>query len=179
MKVAETFVFTKVFAINESEEISCSILFDMMRRFLMALKLLRGLFLLWTRSDSGSSLPYVPGGGPSKEWVREHGGTPRCPGCSEEATSSRHSVRCVRRYQRWLRDAVDNALEELDRDPRPLRAHRPSGLDSVTRKCVSFRRPRRLQRLRWMCHRSMRRPTTILVITSHRCPPRLRGRGRR
>ena len=64
-------------------------------------------------------LPYVPGGGPSKEWVREHGGTPRCPGCSEEATSSRHSVRCVRRYQRWLRDAVDNALEELDRDPPP------------------------------------------------------------
>ena len=62
-------------------------------------------------------LPYVPGGGPSKEWVREHGRTPRCPGCSEEATSSRHSVRCVRRYQRWLRDAVDNALEELDRDP--------------------------------------------------------------
>ena len=64
-------------------------------------------------------LPYVPGGGPSKEWVREHGGTPRCPGCSGEATSSRHSVRCVRRYQRWLRDAVDNALEELDRDPPP------------------------------------------------------------
>eukprot|EP00439_Symbiodinium_sp_Y106_P031063 s8487_g3.t1 len=64
-------------------------------------------------------LPYVPGGGPSKEWIREHGGTPRCPGCSEEATSSRHSVRCVRRYQRWLRDAVDNALEELDRDPPP------------------------------------------------------------
>ena len=64
-------------------------------------------------------LPYVPGGGPSKEWVREHGGTPRCPGCSEEATSSRHSVRCVRRYQRWLRDAVDNALEELDRDSPP------------------------------------------------------------
>ena len=62
-------------------------------------------------------LPYVPGGGLSKEWVREHGGTPKCPGCSEEATSSRHSVRCVRRYQRWLRDAVDNALEELDRDP--------------------------------------------------------------
>ena len=64
-------------------------------------------------------LPYVPGGGPSKEWVREHGGTPKCPGCSEEATSSRHSVRCVRRYQRWLRDAVDNALEEFDRDPPP------------------------------------------------------------
>ena len=64
-------------------------------------------------------LPYVPGGGPSKEWVREHGGTPRCPGCSEEATSSRHSVRCVRRYQRWLRDAVDSALEELDREPPP------------------------------------------------------------
>ena len=64
-------------------------------------------------------LPYVPGGGPSKEWVREHGGTPRCPGCSGEATSSRHSVRCVRRYQRWLRDAVDNALQELDRDPPP------------------------------------------------------------
>ena len=66
-------------------------------------------------------LPYVAGGGPSKEWIREHGGTPRCPGCSEEATSSRHSVRCVRRYQRWLRDAVDNALEELDRDPPPAR----------------------------------------------------------
>ncbi|CAE7352937.1 unnamed protein product, partial [Symbiodinium sp. CCMP2592] len=64
-------------------------------------------------------LPYVPGGGPSKEWIREHGGTPKCPGCSEEATSSRHSIKCVRRYQRWLRDAVDNALEELDRDPPP------------------------------------------------------------
>ncbi|CAE7035632.1 unnamed protein product [Symbiodinium sp. CCMP2592] len=35
------------------------------------------------------------------------------------ATSSRHSIKCVRRYQRWLRDAVDNALEELDRDPPP------------------------------------------------------------
>ncbi|CAE7380119.1 RE1 [Symbiodinium sp. CCMP2592] len=64
-------------------------------------------------------LPYVPGGGPSKEWIREHGGTPKCPGCSEEATSSRHSIKCVRRYQRWLRDAVDNALEELGRDPPP------------------------------------------------------------
>ncbi|CAE7836801.1 unnamed protein product [Symbiodinium sp. CCMP2592] len=64
-------------------------------------------------------LPYVPGGGPSKEWFCEHGGTPKCPGCSEEATSSRHSIKCVRRYQRWLRDAVDNALEELGRDPPP------------------------------------------------------------
>ncbi|CAE7330208.1 RE1 [Symbiodinium sp. CCMP2592] len=64
-------------------------------------------------------LPYVPGGGPSKERIREHGGTPKCPGCSEEATSSRHSIKCVRRYQRWLRDAVDNALEELGRDPPP------------------------------------------------------------
>ena len=62
-------------------------------------------------------LPYVPGGGPSTEWVRAHGGTPKCPGCSEKSTSSRHSQRCVRRYQKRLRDSIDGALEELDKEP--------------------------------------------------------------
>ena len=59
----------------------------------------------------------MPGGGPSTEWVRAHGGTPKCPGCSEKSTSSRHSQRCVRRYQKRLRDSIDGALEELDKEP--------------------------------------------------------------
>ena len=61
-------------------------------------------------------LPYIPGGGPPIDWVRQHGATPKCPGCSEAANSSRHSVRCVRRYQKWLRDAIDGALDELEGD---------------------------------------------------------------
>ena len=61
-------------------------------------------------------LPYIPGGGPPIDWVRQQGATPKCPGCSEAANSSRHSVRCVRRYQKWLRDAIDGALDELEGD---------------------------------------------------------------
>ena len=61
-------------------------------------------------------LPYIPGGGPPIDWVRLQGATPKCPGCSEAANSSRHSVRCVRRYQKWLRDAIDGALDELEGD---------------------------------------------------------------
>ena len=65
-------------------------------------------------------LPYVPGGGPSKDWVDQHGKTPKCPGCSEAATSSRHSQRCVRRYQKWLRDSIDGTLEDLAQEPPPV-----------------------------------------------------------
>ena len=61
-------------------------------------------------------LPYIPGGGPPIDWVRQQGATPKCPGCSEATNSSRHSVRCVRRYQKWLRDAIDGALDELEGD---------------------------------------------------------------
>ena len=119
-------------------------------------------------------LPYVPGGGPSKEWVREHGGTPRCPGCSGEATSSRHSVRCVRRYQRWLRDAVDNALEELDRDPPPAQgppAKRVGFGDSEVRE---FSAPSAPSEGEVEVPQIDAEANDILVITSHRCPPRTR-----
>ena len=70
-------------------------------------------------------LPYVPGGGPSKDWVDQHGKTPKCPGCSEAATSSRHSQRCVRRYQKWLRDSIDGTLEDLAQEPPPAVADEP------------------------------------------------------
>ena len=63
-------------------------------------------------------LPYVPGGGPPIDWVRQHGVTPKCPGCQEGVSSSRHSQKCVKRYQKWLRDSIDDALEALDEGPR-------------------------------------------------------------
>ena len=56
-------------------------------------------------------------GNPRKTGFGNTGGHPSGPGCSEEATSSQHSQRCVRRYQKWLRDSIDGALEELDREP--------------------------------------------------------------
>ena len=71
-------------------------------------------------------LPYVPGGGPSKDWVDQHGRTPKCPGCSEAATSSRHSQRRVRRYQKWLRDSIDGTLEDLAQEPPPAVADEPA-----------------------------------------------------
>ena len=73
-------------------------------------------------------LPYVPGGGPSKDWVDQHGKTPKCAGCSEAATSSRHSQRCVRRYryQKWLRDSIDGTLEDLAQEPPPAVANEPA-----------------------------------------------------
>ena len=71
-------------------------------------------------------LPYVPGGGLSKDWVDQHGKTPKCPGCSEAATSSRHSQRCVRRYQKWLRDSIDGTLEDLAQEPPPAVADEPA-----------------------------------------------------
>ena len=63
-------------------------------------------------------LPYVPGGGPPIDWVRQHGVTPKCPGCQEGVSSSRHSQKCVNRYQKWLRDSIDDALEALDEGPK-------------------------------------------------------------
>ena len=63
-------------------------------------------------------LPYVPGGGPPIDWVRQHGVTPKCPGCQEGVSSSRHSQKCVKRYQKWLRDSIDDALEALDEGPK-------------------------------------------------------------
>ena len=80
------------------------------------LKLLRGLFLLWTRRDSGSStFPICREGD-----LQKNGSENTVAHQSAPAALRRpRSVRCVRRCQRWLRDAVDNALEELDRDPPP------------------------------------------------------------
>ena len=81
-------------------------------------------------------LPYIPGIRPPIDWVRQHGATPRCPGCSEAANSSRHSVKRVRRHQKWLRDAIDGALEELDGDQEgPDRA---SGSQEPPSKKVRF-----------------------------------------
>ena len=71
-------------------------------------------------------LPYVPGGGPSKDWVDQHGKMPKCPGFSEAATSSRHSQRCVRRYQKWLRDSIDGTLEDLAQEPPPAVGDEPA-----------------------------------------------------
>ena len=50
--------------------------------------------------------------------MRQHGVTPKCPGCQEGVSSSRHSQKCVKRYQKWLRDSIDDALEALGEGPK-------------------------------------------------------------
>ena len=46
------------------------------------------------------------------------GGTSKCPGCQEEVSLSIRRSACEKRYQKWLRDSIDDSLEVLDEGPK-------------------------------------------------------------
>eukprot|EP00439_Symbiodinium_sp_Y106_P041463 s9025_g5.t1 len=81
-------------------------------------KALEGLFLLWTRRNSGSStFPMCREGDPQKNGSENTVAHRGAPGALERPRPP--AIQLDAFGARWLRDAVDNALEELDRDPPP------------------------------------------------------------